>query len=75
MKITMLRNPGKAYGCELLEGQTGVVDKDLGERLIEHGVAVSADAVTLKGVPNSPDIGEAAVAPEIKKGRKTKADE
>lgn len=42
MKVTMLRNPAKALGCSLLEGQTGEVDDKLAEQLIGAGIAVPA---------------------------------
>lgn len=39
MKIKMLRNPAARLGCELSEGETGDVDDDLAEKLIEMNIA------------------------------------
>jgi hypothetical protein len=58
MKITMLRNAARSYGCELVEGQTGDVAKDMAERLISAGIAVVVN------VPEKP-VKAVAKAPEI----------
>jgi hypothetical protein len=57
MKITMLRNPAASFGCKLGEGQTGDIDKELAERLIELNIAVPfVKEEKIKGVPEEPQI-------------------
>lgn len=55
MKITMLRNPARLLGCELKEGETGVVERTLGLQLVGLRIAVS-DEPEILAVPNVPSI-------------------
>ena len=54
----MLRNPSKAYGCPLMEGETGEVDDLLATALINAKIAevAPAEEKIVKGVPKSPSI-------------------
>lgn len=65
MEILLLRNPSIAFGCQLKEGETGKVSKELGRKLVALGLAVEtekpekpAKAVEIKGVPDAPAIGK-----------------
>ena len=64
MKVTVLRNPGAAWNCELTEGQTGTVDDLTGKRLVAAGLAVdiSDPKPTIETVPPKPAIAEAEPA-------------
>jgi hypothetical protein len=65
-KITMLRNPALAYGCDLKEGETGDVDDVLASVLIGRDIAVAVDVPkVIKAVPEVPSIvgDEPAEAP------------
>jgi len=68
----MLRNPSDSFGCELKEGETGDVRKDLAERLIAQGIAVAVQE-EVKAVAEKPSIADAK-APSVKesKHRKTR---
>jgi hypothetical protein len=55
MKITMLRNPARTLGCELKEGETGVVSKELGRKLVKLRIAVTDDPEIL-AIPDDADI-------------------
>jgi len=64
MKITMIRNPSRRFGCELMEGQTGEVSDNLAASLIDAGLAVEAVAAApvqaskkkIEAVPEKPAI-------------------
>lgn len=59
MKITMIRNAARHYGCDLKEGETGEVDDKLAESLISAGVAVAVATPSKKkieAVPEKPAI-------------------
>jgi len=58
MKIIMLRNPAKTYGCPLMEGETGEVDDKLATALIDAKIAevAPAEEKVVKGVPKAPSI-------------------
>jgi hypothetical protein len=67
----MLRNAASHLGCELNEGDSGTVDRDLGERLVRMGIAVEIESrikvvkpkeSTLKGVSAKPSIAESKPA-------------
>jgi hypothetical protein len=67
----MLRNAASHLGCELSEGDSGTVDRDLGERLVRMGIAVEVESKakavkpkesTLKGVSAKPSIAESKPA-------------
>lgn len=64
MKVTILRNPGSAWNCELTEGQTGTVDEQTGKRLVASGLAidVSDPKPVIETVPSKPTIAEARPA-------------
>lgn len=81
MRVYMLRNAAAGFGCELKEGETGVVNRDLGERLIGLGIAqlieeakpARARQSTVKGVSPKPSIAEVKPA-EIASDDKTESD-
>jgi hypothetical protein len=55
--ITMFRNPAKAFGCHLLEGETGPVEEALAKQLVALRLAVDVDQPKqIQGVPDSPKI-------------------
>jgi hypothetical protein len=63
MKITMIRNPSRRFGCELMEGQTGEVSDNLAVSLIDAGLAVEAVTAPvqaskkkIEAVPEKPAI-------------------
>lgn len=64
MKITMLRSPSRALGCDLKEGQTGEVDDKLATALINSGIAIPVAAKAsampkpkaLEGVPSTTTV-------------------
>jgi hypothetical protein len=67
----MLRNAASHLGCELKEGDSGAVDRDLGEQLVRMGIAVEVESKakaikpkesTLKGVSAKPSIAESKPA-------------
>lgn len=60
MKIKMLRNPANQLGCELTEGETGDVEKELGDRLVALGIAEPAGRrQSMQAVPRAPSISGA----------------
>jgi hypothetical protein len=81
MKILMLRNPSSSLGCELQEGETGNVSKELGGRLVALGIAVEVEveqkprrqAAAVTGVAPKPSVAEAKPA-EIVGGDKKSQD-
>ena len=65
MEILLLRNPSVSFGCELKEGETGNVSKELGGKLIALGVAieiVKKGSATVKGVSPKPSLADAKAA-------------
>lgn len=67
MRVCMLRNAASHLGCELNEGDSGNVDRDLGERLVRLGIAVEIESKakpvkakdsTVKGVSPKPSIAD-----------------
>lgn len=57
MKITMLRNAAKSFGCSLNEGETGEVDDTLAEELIARKLAVAVgEPKKVKGESKPPEI-------------------
>ena len=70
MKILLLRNPSVSLGCDLKEGETGNVSKDVGGRLVALGIAVEVEAeqkpkkasATVKGVSPKPSLADAKPA-------------
>jgi hypothetical protein len=82
MRVYMLRNPANHLGCKLSEGETGVVNRDLGERLVRLGIAeISEESKptqgkesTVKGVPNKPAMSKAKPA-EIAANKKSDSKE
>ncbi len=59
MKITMLRNPARHYGCDLTEGETGEVEDKLAEFFVNAGLAVAVATPAKKkieAVPEKPAI-------------------
>ena len=40
MKVRMLRTAGDGFGCHLLEGETGEVSQQVGEKVVAYGIAV-----------------------------------
>jgi len=58
MKITMLRNAAKHFGCTLSEGETGEVEDALGAELVNARIAehVKAEEKSVKGVAKTPAI-------------------
>ena len=63
MKVTILRNPGESWNCELTEGQTGTVDDPLGKQLVAAGIAIEIvepkpKAEAIKAVPSASAIAE-----------------
>lgn len=81
MRILMLRNAASHLRCELKEGDSGVVSRDLGERLIGLGIAESIEEAkpararqsTVKGVSPKPSIAEVKPA-EIAGDDKTESE-
>lgn len=64
-RIELLRNPAAAFGCDLVEGETGDVDASLAETLIARGIARAVEPKTLKGVSEEPAIaGDKSAMPE-----------
>lgn len=45
MKIMLLRNAAKEYGCELREGEIGEVAQSLATKLVSLGIAVDLDQI------------------------------
>ena len=39
MKVKMKRSAGDGFGCRLLEGETGEVSQQVGEKLVAYGIA------------------------------------
>jgi hypothetical protein len=39
VKVKMKRTAGEGFGCDLLEGQTGEVSMQVGEKLVQYGIA------------------------------------
>ena len=70
MEILLLRNPSVAFGCELKEGETGRVSKDLGGRLVALGIAVEVEKepkqkkqpAAVKGVSPKPSVADSKPA-------------
>jgi hypothetical protein len=70
MEILLLRNPSVAFGCELKEGETGRVSKDLGGRLVALGIAIEIEkeprqnkaSTSVKGISPKPSIADAKPA-------------
>jgi hypothetical protein len=58
MKIVMLRNPSRSYGCELMEGETGEVDDLLAKALIDAKIAEPApvEEKKVKAISKTPEI-------------------
>jgi hypothetical protein len=58
MKILMLRNPSRSYGCDLMEGETGEVEDSLANKLIDAKIAEPApvEEKKVKGVAKTPEI-------------------
>lgn len=58
MKVTMLRSPAKSLGCDLTEGETGIVSKALGEKLIGLRIAEDEDdkKTAVKGVSKTAEV-------------------
>ena len=62
MRVHMLRNPGRHITCDLKEGDIGTVDKELGESLIQSGIAEPvaetsfAKKTKIEAVPEKPAI-------------------
>jgi hypothetical protein len=57
MKIKLLRNPSSALGCELTEGESGEVSKELGDRLVDLGIAVEIERpVKVTGQAKQPEV-------------------
>jgi hypothetical protein len=76
LKVKLLRNPAAAYGCRLREAQTGIVDDELGRRLVAAGIAECLDdapATAVRAVPPQPAIAQAA-PPEIQADQEPLAD-
>lgn len=60
MKVRLLRNPAKRYGCSLGEGETGQVDHAIGSALVKAGIAECLDPpAEIKAVPEQPAIAQA----------------
>ena len=64
MKVFMLRNPSSNLGCSLGEKQTGIVPDEIGQALLDAGIAVRLDEPKqepeIKTVPKPPEIAVAA---------------
>jgi len=56
MKITMLRNAAAKFGCKLSEGETGEVDNELAQELVDAKIAVPAEEKSVKAVAKTPAI-------------------
>lgn len=39
MKVRMIRTAGDGFGCHLLEGETGEVSQQVGEKVVAYGIA------------------------------------
>jgi len=39
VKVKIKRTPGEGFGCHLVEGQTGEVSTQVGEKLVQYGIA------------------------------------
>jgi hypothetical protein len=70
MEVLLLRNPSVSFGCELKEGETGNVSKELGGKLIALGIAIEVEkepaakkvSATVKGVSPKPSVADAKPA-------------
>jgi hypothetical protein len=70
MEILLLRNPSSSLGCDLKEGESGRVPKELGGRLVALGIAVEIEkeprprkaSANVKGVSPKPSIADAKPA-------------
>lgn len=56
MKITMLRNAAAKFGCKLSEGETGEMENEVAQQLIDARIAVPAEEKTVKAVAKTPAI-------------------
>jgi hypothetical protein len=64
VKVFIRRNPAAALGCRIAEGETGIVDADIGRKLVALGIADCLDpppepAPVVRAVPDPPAIAEA----------------
>ena len=74
MKIKLKRTPGVGYDCPLCEGETGDVSEEIGQRLIDSGIAVAiGKPKTIQAVPPPASIQSEPEKPaEPKPTRKRK---
>ena len=71
MKVKMIRTAGEGFGCSLLEGETGEVSQQVGEKLVAYGIAEHVpdppkplpppveESELLKAIPAEPAIAMA----------------
>ena len=61
MKVKMIRTAGEGFGCSLLEGETGEVSQQVGEKLVAYGIA---EHISDPPKPLPPPVEEPELKPE-----------
>lgn len=71
-KVTMLRNPSSAYGCDLKEGETGFIDDALASDFVSKSIAIIVEPPkVIQAVPAAPVIaGSDTETPPVDQGEK-----